>query len=151
MILELSQRFHEIHFETVHLSSIQPSLFTSWQNIQLGYRFRTNHGQGGYDSTESYRYRPRFWTLIQMPLWWLHSPSISCLITGFNLWSNMYRVTSVCFFCFVWWVFHASNLNFHDCTLILDVWFWINLLQGLNFHIWWCWVSTRWWLYFRVG
>ena len=63
MILELSQTFHGIHSETVHLSSIQPSLLTSWQNIQLGYRFGTGHGRGEYDSTESYWSRPRFWTL----------------------------------------------------------------------------------------
>ena len=51
MILDLSQRFHEIHSETFHLSSIQSSLFTSWQNIQLRYRSSTGHGRGGYDST----------------------------------------------------------------------------------------------------
>ena len=32
--------------------------------IQLGYRSDTGHGRGGYDSAESYRYRPRFWTLL---------------------------------------------------------------------------------------
>ena len=46
MILELSQNFHGIHFETAHLSSIQLSLFTSRQNIQLQYRFGASHGQG---------------------------------------------------------------------------------------------------------
>ena len=64
MILELSQRFHGIHSETIHLSSIQPSLFTSWQNTPLGYWSGTGHGRGGFDSAESYRYRPRFWTLV---------------------------------------------------------------------------------------
>ena len=32
--------------------------------IQLRYRSRTGHGRGGYDLAESYRYQPRFWTLV---------------------------------------------------------------------------------------
>ena len=55
MILELSRRFHGIH-------SFNSSKFVR-QNIQLEYWSGIGHGRGGYDSTESYRYRSRFWTL----------------------------------------------------------------------------------------
>ena len=71
--------------------------------LQLGYRSGTGHGRGGYDSAESYRSRPRFWTLIFRDVNILHLGGPRHVANGTKLCNNL----------FLWFQHYLNHLS---CT-----------------------------------